>query len=111
MTKRKKIVLPTPKGKRKSSRFVLETHMHPSTFAKLAAHAASVSLSLTAYVEALIDYDPNDDAVPTPTLALARQVQESRDSMLKQHLRETGAADGGQAASDAFWARRALGVK
>lgn len=109
--KRRKIVLATPKGKRKASRVVVEVHMHPSTLAKLEERAASIPMSLTAYVDSLLDFDPNDDVVEVPTLALARQAQEHVEGLLKQHLRETNGPDGGEVASSEFWAKRALGAR
>lgn len=70
--KRKRVALPRPRGTRATSRVELLVSMHPRRMAQLVERAAAASMSLTAYVDALLASD-GDDVAPRPrsTLSLA----------------------------------------
>lgn len=60
-----RVALPRPKGTRKTSRVVLTITMHPARLAVLRARADAASMSLTAYVDALLDSDGSEVAPQT----------------------------------------------
>jgi len=55
-----RVSLPRPKGTRASSRATLTVSMHPRELEELRARAAAASMSLTAYVSALLASDADD---------------------------------------------------
>lgn len=59
-TKPVRVALPRPKGTRATSRVALTVTMHPRDLERLKARAAAVSMSLTAYVGALLESDAED---------------------------------------------------
>lgn len=56
----RRVALPRPKGTRATSRVDLTISMHPRKLEELEARAAAASMSLTAYVGALLDSDNED---------------------------------------------------
>lgn len=63
--KSKRVALPRPKGTRKTSRVAVTITMHPARLAVLEARAAAASMSLTAYLDALLDSDGSEVAPRT----------------------------------------------
>lgn len=61
----KRVALPRPKGTRKTSRVAVTITMHPARLAVLEARAAAASMSLTAYLDALLDSDGSEVAPRT----------------------------------------------
>jgi len=76
--RRVRVALPRPKGTRASSRVELSITMHPRELRELEARASSRSMSLTAYVRALLESDA-DDVAPAPrrTFSLAELASDS----------------------------------
>ena len=107
-----RVALPRPPGTRRSTpRAELVISMHPRKLASLQARARAVGMSLTAYVDALLESDGED--VPAVSDSIERAARRElarnpRPSLLREHLEET-AVDGGAAASGRFAARRLLG--
>lgn len=60
MKRARTIALPRPKGTRASSRVAVVLTMHPRELRELEDRAARASMSLTAYVKALLDSDGDD---------------------------------------------------
>lgn len=73
-SRRVRVALPRPKGTRASSRAELSITMHPRELLELEARARSRSMSITAYVRALLASDADDvapPAAPRRTFSLA----------------------------------------
>lgn len=73
--RKRRVTIPRPKGTRATSRVELSITMHPSKLEELATRARTRSMSLTAYVIALLDSDA-DDVAPASTPAKQRTLAE-----------------------------------
>jgi len=62
MKARRTVALPRPKGTRATSRVALTITMHPRRLEQIEQRAAAASMSLTAYVDALLESDGEDVA-------------------------------------------------